>query len=197
MSVTTTASWAGLCTDMYINRPTRSIRLPARPASLDFRIRSEYHRSVAIAPEFPMPTRRSSDLSRHSAEVFAEAEEHPVRVTRRDGEALVLMSQREAEARARLLSFAAQLITATLDECGSLAERMSKVFPWMLALSHDDRESCAHDLVDAARASFSTDQPHLAIAELTAWKETAAARAAGLGDIDVQWLDADEPVERP
>lgn len=152
---------------------------------------------MVIAAEFPMPTRRSSDLSRHSAEVFAEAEEHPVRVTRRDGETLVLMSQREAEARARLLSFAAQLITAALDGSGSLAERMSKVFPWMLALSQDDREACAQDLVDAARASFSTDQPHLAIAELTSWKETAAAMAAGLGGIDVQWLDADEPVERP
>ncbi|MGN5381065.1 hypothetical protein ACQ4WX_39755 [Streptomyces lasalocidi] len=56
-------------------------------------------------------------------------------VTRRDGEALVLMSQREAEGRARLLDFAAQLITVTLDDRGSLAERMSNAFPWMLALS--------------------------------------------------------------
>ena len=45
-------------------------------------------------------TRRSSDLSKHSADVFAEAEEHPVHVTRRDGETLVLMSQREMDARA-------------------------------------------------------------------------------------------------
>ena len=48
-------------------------------------------------------TRRSSDLSKHSAEVFAEAEDHPVTVTRRDGEALVLMSQREADSRTRML----------------------------------------------------------------------------------------------
>ena len=119
---------------------------------------------MTIAADLPVGTRRSSDLSKHSAEVFAEAEDHPVTVTRRDGEALVLMSQREAEGRARLLNFAAQLITVTLDDRGSLAERMSKAFPWMLALSPADRESCAQDLVDAARASFSTDQPHLAIA---------------------------------
>lgn len=144
-----------------------------------------------------MATRRSSDLSKHSAEVFAEAEEHPVRVTRRDGEALVLMSQREAEGRARLLRLAAQLITVTLDEGGSLAERMSKTFPWMLALSPTDRESCARELIDAARASFSTDQPHLALAELTSWKETATAIAAGLGTADLEWLDEDETVERP
>ena len=98
---------------------------------------------MPIAAGLPARTRRSSDLSKHSAEVFAEAEDHPVTVTRRDGESLVLMSQREAEGRSRLLKFAAQLITVTLDDTGSLAERMSKAFPWMLALSPADREACA------------------------------------------------------
>nr|WP_235174408.1 hypothetical protein [Tomitella biformata] len=67
----------------------------------------------------------------------------------------------------------------------------------MLALSPVDRESCAQGLVDAARASFSTDQPHLALAELTSWKETATAVAAGLGSADLEWLDEDETVARP
>ena len=118
-------------------------------------------------------------------------------MTRRDGETLVLMSQREAEGRSRLLRLAAQLITVTLDDSGTLVERMSKAFPWMLALSPADRESCAKDLLDTARASFSTDQPHLAIVELTSWKETATAMAAGLGSADLEWLDEDEAVERP
>lgn len=142
-------------------------------------------------------TRRSSDLSKHSAEVFAEAEEHPITVTRRDGEALVLMSQREADGRARLLEFAAQLITVATDDHGTLAERMAKVFPWILALSVADREVCAREILDAARASFATEQPHLAIAELTSWKETATAIAAGLGNTDLEWLDDAYLVERP
>ena len=155
---------------------------------------------MTIATDLPVATRRSSDLSRHPAEVFAEAEDHPVTVTRRDGGALVLMSQREAESRARLLRLAAQLITVALDDSGTLAERMAKSFPWMLALSPADRETCARDLVDAARASFSTGQSHLAIAELTSWQETASAVAAGLGRADLEWLDdndAAEVVERP
>ena len=145
-------------------------------------------------------TRRSSDLSKHSAEVFAEAEDHPVTVTRRDGEALVLMSQREAEGRVRMLEFAAQLIGVAVDDDGTLAERMSRVFPWMLALSTEDRGACSQDLVDAARASFSTDQPHLVLAELASWRETAIATAAGLGRVDLDWLDSDDDdvvVERP
>ena len=145
----------------------------------------------------PSATRRSSDLSKHAAEVFAEAEDHPVTVTRRDGESLVLMSQREAEGRARLLDFAAQLITVTLETDGTLAERMCKSFPWMLALSPPDRVVCAQQLVDAARVSFATDQPHLAIAEMTSWKETASAIAAGLRSADTTWLEDGDAVARP
>ncbi len=55
-----------------------------------------------------------------------------------------------------------------------------------------DREQCAQDLIDAARASFSTQQPHLAIARFTSWCETATAIAAGLGTQPVEWLDEDD-----
>lgn len=91
-------------------------------------------------------------------------------VTRRDGESLVLMSQREAENRTRMLQFAAQLIGVAVDDNGPLPERMSKAFRWMLALSPEHRATCAQDLVDAVRASFSADQPHMVPAELTSWK---------------------------
>lgn len=148
---------------------------------------------MAIAPDGSVATRRSSDLSKHSAEVFAEAEHHPVTVTRRDGESLVLMSRREADARAELLDIAGALIAVTLGD-GPLAERMASRYPWMYALSAQDREECARDLIDAARASFATQRPHLAIAQLTSWRETATAIAAGLGSQPVEWLEEDDVV---
>lgn len=151
---------------------------------------------MTLSVGHPVATRRSSDLSKHSAQVFAEAEDHPVTVTRRDGESLVLMSQREADARAELLQLAAQLITVTLED-GPWENRMENRFPWMLAFSPGGRARCARALVDAARASFATGHPHLALAELTSWRETAAAITAGLGAQPVEWLDDDEPVERP
>jgi PHD/YefM family antitoxin component YafN of YafNO toxin-antitoxin module len=142
-------------------------------------------------------TFKSSELSRNAPEVFAAAEDHPVDVTRRDGEDLVLMSKREASDRDRLLQFAAQLIAVATDDRGTLADRMANTFPWMLALSENDRRQCARDLLDAARASLATGRAHLAVAELTSWQETATAIAAGLGRTPVEWLDGDEPVERP
>ncbi len=74
---------------------------------------------------------------------------------------------------------------------------MSDRFPWMLALSSNDRELCANDILTAARTSFATNQPHLFIAELTSWRETATAIAAGLGQEAVEGLDGSEAVERP
>jgi hypothetical protein len=140
---------------------------------------------------------QSSELSRASADVFAAATDHPVQVTRRDGESLVLMSESADRARSALLELAAQLVAVSTTTEGTLASRMSDRYPWMLALSPADQEACAAAVLAAARASFSTGQPHLAIAELTAWRETATAIAAGLGQEPVEWLDESEAVERP
>lgn len=145
----------------------------------------------------PQQVFQSSELSRNSARVFEAAEDQPVEVTRRDGEDFVLMSKSEASARESLLQLAATLIGVATDTRGTLAERMSDALPWMLALSPSDRDTCASELLLAARASFSTGQSHLALAELNAWRETAIAVAAGLGASPVEWLDTARPVERP
>ena len=140
---------------------------------------------------------QSSELSRNSLRVFSAAEQAPVLVTRRDGEDLVLMTERESDARRELLNLAAQLIAVTTDDRGSLAERMANIFGWMHALTPEGQAKCAISLVNAARASFATEQAHLAIAELTAWRETALALAAGLGQEPVEWLEYSETVARP
>lgn len=142
-------------------------------------------------------TYKSSELSRASADVFAAASDHPVTVTRRDGEALVLMSEREDRARNELLQLAGQLIGVATTNDGNLTRFMSDHFPWMLALSPADQEECARDVLNAARASFSAGQSHLAMAMLTSWRETAEAIAAGLGQTPVEWLESDDPVQRP
>ena len=101
------------------------------------------------------------------------------------------MSQREADARAELLQMAATLITVMLKD-GPLTERMASRYTWMYALSSEDRDECTRDLIDTARASFATYQPHLAIATLTGWRETATAIAAGLGARPVEWIGEDD-----
>jgi hypothetical protein len=140
---------------------------------------------------------QSSELNRNSTSVFAAAEKAPVLVTRRDGEDLVLMSERESNLRATLFDFAAQLIAVTLDDRGTLVERMSDRFPWILALKAADRETCAKSLIESARASFATKQPFRIITELQSWQETAEAVAAGLQPSNLDLIDSPELVERP
>lgn len=150
------------------------------------------------AQTFARRTFRSSDLSRDSVAVFAAAEEAPVEVTRRDGRDLVLMSRQESDARDALLQFAAQLIAASLDDDkDSLGDRLADRFDWMLVFSAEVREQCAQAIVRAARASFSTGQAHLAIAEMASWRSTAEAVAAGLDQVEVEWLEEHVVVSRP
>lgn len=139
----------------------------------------------------------SSDLSRNSTAVFDAAVHQPVRVSRRNAEGFVLMTEAHAEAQRELLALAAQLIAISTETGGSLSDRMANHYPWMFALSPSERDECAREVLNAARASFSTQRPHLAVAELHSWHETAEAIAAGLGEVETEWLDEDIPVERP
>nr|WP_078315408.1 hypothetical protein [Mycobacterium sp. D16Q16] len=62
----------------------------------------------------------------------------------------------------------------------------------MLALSPADRVRCVWNLATAALRGGLRQ-------ELTSWRETATALAAGLGSAKVEWLDSDDAdaVERP
>lgn len=141
------------------------------------------------------PVFASSELSRNAAEVFAEAESQPVTVTRRGGESLVLMTKVEADEKSELLNFAAQLIAVITDDRGTLVERMMVQFPWIYALNETERQQCVQELIHAARASFSTGQPHLVAMEFISWRETAANYAAGIAPQATEWLDASNELD--
>lgn len=158
---------------------------------------SERIQKYALAMGKVLEEFQSSELSRNSAKVFSAADQGPVAITRRDGDDFVLMSKRELETNRALVELAAQLIAVATDDRGTLADRMAVQFPWMLALSQADRNQCAKELVDAARASFATGQAQLALIEITAWSESASAIAEGLHLLPVDWLDEPVVAERP
>lgn len=142
-------------------------------------------------------TYNSSELSRNAGAVFDAASESPVKVNRRNSEDFILMTEDHAQAQKNLLHMAAQLIAVSTDNRGTLADRMAGHYPWMFVFDEDDRAECAQAILNAARASFSTGQPHLAVAELHSWKETAQAISDGLSTDGVEWLTEDVAVERP
>lgn len=140
----------------------------------------------------------SSELSRNPLSVFSAAEKAPIRVTRRDGQDLVLMTEREAENQAELRDIAAQFLGIAVATEGTLVERVADRYNWMYALDPVDRAQCADDLFSAARATLTTGKPQLIAAALNSWRDTAIAVADGmlpLGDADV--VAQPIPVSRP
>lgn len=107
------------------------------------------------------------------------------------------MSEREDHARSELLRLASKLISVSSIEEDDLVRFMGEQFPWILALNPADQRTCSMEVLNAARASFSTGQAYLALVTLTSWQETATAIAAGLGDEPVEWSDDSQSVERP
>ena len=124
---------------------------------------------------------RSSELSRNSAAVCATAEETPVKVTRHDGETLVLTTKREAATRELILEVAAQLIAVPLDDRGTPEDRLARTFPWIKLLGVQDPRSCVQDIIDTARGAFVVNQPGRILTEIKAWQNTAEAVADGWG----------------
>jgi hypothetical protein len=148
----------------------------------------------------PAPDRRvvqSSELSRHSAAVFAKAEQGAIEVTRRDGEPLVLLTKREDDERELVLEIAAQLIAVSLDDRGTLVDRLAGPFPWIKLLSEQDQKQCAKDIIEVARGAFSLGLPARLLTEVAAWRNTAEAVAIGVADEPLEWLDAVVAAERP
>ncbi len=140
---------------------------------------------------------QSSELSRNSKAMFSAAEERPILVTRRDGENLILMSQRESDARNRLFDIAADFLSALSEDKGSLAERLSRRFHWMLALSEDSQRECAEELLEGVRAALATRNMAPLALKLDAWRDSATAIAAGYAERQIEWLEDPIKVSRP
>jgi len=157
---------------------------------------SEYIQNYPESMSVTVEKFQSSELSRNSAKVFAVAENAAVLITRRDGEDLVLMPERDSHGRRDFYEFASLIMSALFDDRGTLVERMIDRFPWISTFKPDGREECVNALVDAARTAFATNSPRVAMMTLIPWRETAFAIAEGLSpvsDDDVY----DEPIIVP
>jgi hypothetical protein len=126
---------------------------------------------------------QSSELSRNAANVFGQAEQWPILVTRRDGVNLVLMSESVHQDREELAQLANWVFSATLGEEKNFVSRLVDEFPWMLALEPKSQAIFATEIVAAVRSSLATGEPYLAI-------------SAGLKGAD-DWLDEPTRIERP
>ncbi|WP_104063787.1 type II toxin-antitoxin system Phd/YefM family antitoxin [Arthrobacter sp. 4R501] len=136
-------------------------------------------------------TAQSSELSRNPANVFKAAEEGPVRITRRDGEPLVLLTSTEFDREHEGAELAAHLVTASLgDPQVPFVERLRGPFPWIAFLSEADEAAFAREIVAITRACASVGRFDKALVALRAWRSTAEAISAGYTpDDQLDWIE--------
>jgi hypothetical protein len=89
------------------------------------------------------------------------------------------------------------VLVALDDTNGSLVERLSKPFPWILAFDESGQLQCASELVKAAKVAMATNTPMVALTELYAWKGTAEVVAMGIQFDQAGWKETPILVERP
>lgn len=151
-------------------------------------------------PPTPHPRRRvtrpAAELSSNSAAVMSDAEQQPVTIVRNKGEDLVLLTKFDYEVQSDLIELAGIVLTA-IPDTPTLEAGLAQAYPWMLALSDEDRGQCAEDLVNAVRSVGKTGQGIGALSILNSWRESAEAIAAGLADSPAEWLEEKPVVPRP
>lgn len=140
---------------------------------------------------------QSSELSRNPKSVFVAAEREPVVVTRRDGEDLVLMTERESDSISNLLEYAADFFVALSSVPGSVAEKLSDRFHWMLALDETARDLCAKELLEGMRVALVSKRLEPIYIKLNAWRDTALAYSDKSALAEVEWLGEPIRVPRP
>jgi hypothetical protein len=140
---------------------------------------------------------QSSELSRNPKSVFVAAEREPVVVTRRDGEDLVLMTERESDSISNLLEYAADFFVALSSVPGSVTEKLSDRFHWMLALDETARDLCAKELLEAMRVALVSKRLEPIYIKLNAWRDTALAYSDKSALAEVEWLSEPIRITRP
>lgn len=144
-------------------------------------------------------TVQSSELSRNSREVFEAADQGPVLITRRDGDALVLTKASQVDDDRKGLELASSLVAASLaPDDVPFVERLRVPFPWLALLTPGEQGVFAKEVVDVARGCASVARYEQLLMTLHAWVATAEAVAAGYTrDDELQWLDVTEAVADP
>ncbi|MHA3722947.1 hypothetical protein ACXR2T_03610 [Leucobacter sp. HY1910] len=145
-----------------------------------------------------MSTATFTDLLRRPKEVLARINEEQVRITRRDGDDLVILRGHDLDVLESGVALSSQLIRAIHRNSGNVEVALTELFAW------------ANDFKDSELAEYATEIESLlySASELgsferllrvqTEWRETAAAYAMDMTPTDpVEFTDPPRRAPRP
>ena len=137
----------------------------------------------------------------HNPDPVAQLTAHgPVRMTRPDGEDLVLFSATQWQADRNGMLCAAAIMGAAVDDSEApFTVRLRTPFQWMVFLSEDEQVAFSAELVDTCLACAEVGQFGPLSRVVSQWAGTAAAYSVGMkadGE-ELDWLDVNTSVPRP
>lgn len=145
-----------------------------------------------------MSTATFTDLLRKPKDVLAHIDEGQVRITRRDGDDLVILRGSDLDALEQGVALSSQVLRAIGRNRGDVSAALTELFAWVSEFSASELAAYAEDmerLVYSASELGSFDRLLRAQHE---WQQTAAAYAMGMRPGDpIRVQAAASPVERP
>jgi len=136
-----------------------------------------------------MSTATFTDLLRKPKEVLAHIDEGQVRITRRDGDDLVILRCHDLDVLERGVALASRLIRAIGRNKGDVAAALSDLFAWAGEFTPGELRAYAAEIEQLLYAACELGTFERLLRAQQEWKETAVAYAMGMKPV--------EPLELP
>lgn len=145
-----------------------------------------------------MRTATFTDLLRKPKEVLANIDEGEVRITRRDGDDLVILRGHDLDILENGVALSSQLLRAIARHNNDVAAALSELFAWTTAFSPAELAAYATEMGLLVYAASELGTFDRLLQAQRSWLETALAYAAGLRPVEpIELPDAPVSVDRP
>ncbi len=147
-----------------------------------------------------MRTATLTELLRTPKSVIAQAEAGVVRISRRDGEDLVLLRAGDLEQEHDGIALASRMMRASLRHPQDFTAALKELFPWTAHFSLSEMNQYATDMERCLWSAAELGEYTQLLNEQRSWEGIAEAYAAGLaapGGTELDWRRSPTYAERP
>ncbi|MCT1396655.1 hypothetical protein M4D51_13065 [Microbacterium sp. p3-SID338] len=145
-----------------------------------------------------MSTATFTHLLRKPKDVLAHVDEGVVRITRRDGEDLVILRGHDLETLEQGVKLSSELLRAIGRNKGDAAAALQELFAWTSEFSEDELASYANEMERLVYSASELGSFERLLRAQHEWRETAAAYAMGMRPVEpIEFLADPERVLRP
>lgn len=145
-----------------------------------------------------MSTATFTEFLRSPKSVVAKTEDGAVRITRRQGQDLMLARADDLERQQEGMALASRIMHAVLAHDGDMMATLSSLFSWTTLLDSQELGAFAADMNRLIWPAAELGHYRALLLEFRRWQATAEAYADGLTpDQPVEWLTQPIDVPRP